>query len=292
MLNVWDTICKRVTHTYEMSYKKRCNELGIHDSVEVPYLMINSFDYGLQEYISFMNNPFLPVGNKLCIQQLYSICRRRFLSIKRFIVRIIYRRRKSCNLVDLSYTPFTEYSPSLCIYIMDDKKKYTFTHSELYNIIENSLTNSDMYMISNPLPIKNPYTGIPLSKEILYFLYLNMKHLPLVFRHFANTHFNIHIFLLESESILRQHQINKRVLNIPLNDLRQEMQDMVIEMCFYISYSLNIEACILNSSSNEKECRQMLRHYYNYMYSLNPYQRQCECKTVIVKIKNMYVKPI
>jgi hypothetical protein len=113
-----------------------------------------------------------------------------------------------------------------------------------------------------------------------------------VFRHFLNSHFSIHSFLLENESILRQAQIRKRVRDIPKEELKRELQDMVIEMCFYISFSLNIETCVINVTQNERESREMLTHYYNYMYSLNPYQRQCECKTLISKLKKMYVKPI
>ena len=104
--------------------------------------------------------------------------------------------------------------------------------------------------------------------------------------------FDIQFFLLENECILRQHQIHKKVRDIPKSLLRNEMQDMVIEMCFYLSFSLNIEMHIIKLTQNEKECRDMLMHYYNYMYSLNPYQRQCECTTLIKKLKNMYVKPI
>ncbi len=289
---MWDNICNYVIRCHKDAYQQRCNEIKIHDSLEVMVFMLRSFHRKLPEYIAFTNNVFLHDEMKRWTHLFYSKCTRHFLSIKRIILRYVYNRRKSCNLVDLSYTPFTEYPPSLCLGVMDNGKKYTFTHSELHNIIENSLTNADVYMIANPLPIKNPYTGIPFSKETLYFLYLNMKHIPLVFRHFLISNFSIHSFLLENESILRQAQIRKRVRDIPKEELKQELQNMVIEMCFYINFSLNIETHVINITQNEKESREMLTHYYNYMYSLNPYQRQCECKTLISKLKKMYVKPI
>jgi hypothetical protein len=289
---MWDNICKHVIRHHKDAYHQRCNELKLHDSLDVIFFMIHSFHRHPQEYESFTTNMFLHEETKRWIHIFYSKCMHHFLSIKRCILRYVHKRRKSCNLVDLSYTPFTEYKPSLCLYVMDRGKKYTFTHSELHNIVENSLTNADPYMIANPLPIKNPYTGIPFSKENLYFLYLNMKHIPLMFRHFLNCQFSIHSFLLENESILRQAQICKRVRDIPKEELKQEMQDMVIEMCFYISFSLNIETHVLNITQNERESREMLLHYYTYMYSLNPYQRQCECRTLISKLKKMYVKPI
>lgn len=288
---MWNILCKKVIPTYEVDYKTKCREFGLHDSLSLVELFLCSFTQ-LSRHVEFTNNIFLHAEFKNWVQTLYGKCKHLYLCIKRCILRYVYRRRKSCNACDLSYTPFTESPASLCIPVMDNGKKYTFLYSELYNIIENSLANSDSYMIANPLPIKNPYTGIAFSKETLYFLYLNLKHLPLLFRHFVKTNFDTQLFLLENESILRQHQIHKKVRDIPKSLLRIEMQDMIIEMCFYLSVTFNVETHIIKMTQNEKDCRDMLTHYYNYMYSLNPYQRQCECTTLIKKLKNMYVKPI
>jgi len=288
---MWNDLCKKTISTLEMDYKQMCHEKSIHDSSELIYFIVRSIRT-MTNYVAFTNNVFLHEETKRWVHKVYARCMHLYLCIKRCILRYVYKHRKSCNTVDLSYTPFTEYSPSLCIFLIDNGKKYTFTHTELYNIIENSLCNADMYMISNPLPIKNPYTGITFSKELLYFLYLNMKHLPLVFRHFTRNQFDIHLFLLENESILRQHQIHKRIRDIPKEELCHEMRDMVIEMCFYLSYTLNIETHIIKVTQNERECREILTHYYNYTYSLNPYQRQCECQMLLKKLKNMYVHPI
>jgi hypothetical protein len=288
---MWDKLCNKVVSRLEIEYKQMCHEKGIHDSSDLICMIVSSIR-NLPAYVAFTNNIFLHEETKQWIHKVYPRCMHIYLCIKRCILRYVYKHRKSCNMVDLSYTPFTEYVPSLCIHLIDNGKKYTFTHPELYNIIENSLANSDTYMISNPLPIKNPYTGIPFSKEMLYFLFLNLRHIPLLFRHFVRDQFDIQLFLLENESILRQHQIHKRVRDIPKASLHQEMQDMIIEMCFYLSYTLNIENHIIKITQNEKDCRTMLTHYYNYMYSLNPYQRQCECQTLIKKLKIMCVKPI
>jgi hypothetical protein len=290
---MWTNLCQHAYRQSETEYIAKCNEFSMYPSEGLPYMMIQSFHRNIPMYLEFTKNIFLKPEMKTWIQQFYCKCKRHYLSIKRFILRIVYTRRKSCNTCDLSYTPFTEYSPSLCLSIIDHGKKYTFTHSELYNIIEKSLTNADTYMIANPLPIKNPYTGVNFSKEQLYFLYLNMKHLPLVFRHFIQTNFSIHVFLLENECILRQYQIRKRVQEITKEQIKQEMQDMIVDMCLYLAFTLSsLDTQIVTITQNEKECRDMLTHYYNYLYSLNPYQRQCECRTLINKLKKMYVKPI
>lgn len=299
---MWDVLCQHVMKKHVLDYQALCADLGIYASEGLPCMTLQDLYTSkigykkirrtVEQHAIFMNNVFLHPALKEWIQRLYCTCKRHYLAIQRCIVRSVYRRRKSCNMFDLSYTPFTEYTPSLCLFIMDNGKKYTFTHSDLYNIIEKSLTNADTYMIANPLPIKNPYTGTCFSNEQLYFLYLNLKHLPLVFRHFISNHFDIQAFLLDNECILRQYQIRKRIQDIPRESLKQEMQDMVIEMCLYLTFTMNVETHLITITQNERECRQMLTHYYNYLYSLNPYQRQCECKTLLGKLRKMYVKPI
>jgi ABC-type sulfate transport system substrate-binding protein len=73
--------------------------------------------------------------------------------------------------------------------------------------------------------------------------------------------------------------------------IRQEMQDMMIEMCVIMSFSVQQPQAVFNITQDQRECRQLLTHYYNYMYSLNPYQRQCECTTLIKKIAKMAIPP-
>lgn len=283
---MWGNLCRYIIQQNANDYETQCNDHKVHYSLYVLEYVLIYYDYtAVQENVFFQ--PFV----KEFLFTLYCKSKRVQRCIRRCILRYAYRRRPSCNTVDLSYTPFTEYKDSQKLFVIDKNKKYTFTHQELHNIIENSLTNADAYMISNPLPIKNPYTGISFSKELLYFLYLNMKFIPSCFRYFVQTHFDINTFLLEYESILRQHQIHKRIRNLTKVGVRQEMQDMMIEMCVIMSVSSNLAQSVFNITQDERECRQLLTHYYNYMYSLNPYQRQCECTTLIKKITKMAIPP-
>jgi len=196
----------------------------------------------------------------------------------------------SCNLSDLSYTPFTEYSPKQYFQIMDGRKKYTFTHSEMYNIIESSLTNADSHLIANPLSIKNPYTGTIFSKANLYHLYFTLKHLPLFFIHYMKVNFDATIFLLEQEANLRQYNIHKKIKNFNFEEIKHEIRYMFVDIFPFIM-EIEIENDTIYIESNISFLRELLTHYYNYTFSLNPYQRLCECKTLVNKIKNMAKKP-
>jgi hypothetical protein len=231
-------------------------------------------------------NPFLKEFKTILIQIIEHAYRLHAVR-RRVLTKWRKRRMISCNTEDLSFSSFGNNRIELII----DSKKYTFHPYELRQLILSSLLHAEQYMIVDPLPIKNPYTGISFSNELLYFLYLNMKFIPPCFRHLVHTKFDLNVFLLEYESILRQHQIHKRIRNMTKVMVRQEMQDMMVEMCVIMSYSVQLPQAVFMITQDERECRQLLTHYYNYMYSLNPYQRQCECTTLIKKITKMAFPP-
>ena len=61
---------------------------------------------------------------------------------------------------------------------------------------------------------------------------------------------------------------------------------MLVDIFPYIM-ELNISENIIFIECDLCVSRELLTHYYNYTFSLNPYQRLCECKTLINKIKNV-----
>lgn len=284
---MWVVLCNFVVEQHEEEYRHYCLDHTIHYCPDILRWMLYHMPR-VSGYADFIHNIFLRPEVKKYLHLLYVICMRYKSRLRRILIRHVYRRKQSCNMVDLSYTPFSEYTPSSCLSLIDRGKKYMFTHQELHNLIQMPLNNSDSYMIANPLPIKNPYTGIAFSNEMLYFLYLNLKFIPLCFRHFIEVEFNVGRFLLEWEPSLRQYQIHKRIREMKLPQLRREMADMMVEMCGMLSFH---ESSVFVITQQENECRELLTHYYNYMYSLSSYQRQCECATLLKKIKIMAVKP-
>ena len=277
---MYDSIVQR----YEDEYKKMCGDT------------FHYFPHGITVVLQcihrknifslLFDNLFLNATIKEFIFKLYC----RYVSIKLLFKKVILRRRRkkmiSCNTDDLSYTPFHEYKSCEYFDLIVDNKLYTFKHSELYNLIQSSLLNADMYMISNPLPIKNPYTGIPFSKTMLYLLYLKMKHYSPLFYYFMKTDFKLDIFLLNYEGLLRTYIIEKTIKELSNENailmIREMLQEITVLNLISETY-----IPILSISQLKKPIltlKPLLTHYYNYMYSMNPYQRHIEYKVLIRKL--------
>lgn len=262
-----------------VEYKNICDTHHIYYSEHLFHSLIKFS----KTFIDEMNqNIFLlPIVKRFFIDKYVSYTSS-IHKIKKCVVSYIFRKRKSCNLNDLSGNPFTEYKPSDYFFIIHNHNKYTFLYSDFYNIIQSSLLNSDENLIANPLMIKNPYTGITFNTNMLYLLYLKLKHVPLLFIHFMEVKFDIQQFLLNHEGLLRHYSIQKK-----LNELNSiTTKHAILEMIFDVSlWQLNETAIrIFNIQNDILSLKPLLIHYYNYIYSLNSYQRQIEYSTLVKKM--------
>ena len=284
---MWKSICDYIVRTQELKNKETCATYHSHYNAEVyKYYLCSLEKSKATTYSLFIKNVFIPEHQKLFILHMYYCVTALYIRIRKTLFRYWFSIQPSCNLSDLSYTPFKEYSSSKYFCIIDGRKKYTFTHTELYNIIESSLTNSDSNLIANPLAIKNPYTGTIFSKVTLYHIYFSLKHVPLFFIHYMKVNFELTTFLLENECGLRQYNIHKKIKNLKINEIQAEVRYMIVDIyAFIIDIDLSDDVVLFDCDVSLS--RELLTHYYNYSYSLNPYQRLCECKTLIQKIKNM-----
>jgi hypothetical protein len=284
---MWERLCDHFIHKNSIKNKELCVKNNQHYDPELYkyYLYIFKTDKPTQ-YSFLMKNIFILSDQKELILQLYYEITLAYTRIRKCIRSYWVKRQPSCNLTDLSYTPFTEYKPDQYLCLLDGKNKYLFTHTDLYNIIEASLTNSDSNLISNPLSIKNPYTGTIFSKSTLYHIYFHIKHRPLFFIYYMKVHFDLTVFLLEQEGSLRQYSIHKKIRMLKKDEIKNELRYMFVDIySFLLEDNFITEIILLQCSLSFS--RELLTHYYNYTYSLNPYQRLCECKTLINKIKNM-----
>ena len=166
----------------DVKNKSLCLQKDVHYNSE----LFKFYLYSLEKtkaglYIFLMKNIFIAACQKEIIVNMYAEVNVRYIRIRKCIFNYWVRKKPPCNLVDLSYTPFSEYAPHQYFYLLDGRNKYMFTHTEMYNIIESSLTNADSHLISNPLPIKNPYTGTTFSRSKLYTIFFKLKHIPLFF---------------------------------------------------------------------------------------------------------------
>jgi hypothetical protein len=284
---MWKRICDGIIRRREITHQKWCLDNGVHYSADLYMYYLYSLETNKATHYSFLNkNIFIPDKQKEMILHLYNEVTTTYRRIRKCIWKYWESKLAPCNSVDLSFTPFSEYSSNQYFQVMDGRKKYLFTHTELYNIIESSLTNADPNLIANPLSIKNPYTGTIFTKPLLYHIYFSLKHVPLFFIHYMKVNFELTTFLLENECGLRQYNIHKKIKNLKLHEINTEIRYMIVDMYAFI-LDIDIADDVILFDCNVSVSRELLTHYYNYSYSLNPYQRLCECKTLIQKIKNM-----
>jgi len=228
-------------------------------------------------------NPFLSafeplLTNIACHSMMLRNRRRRIINKWR------KRRLPSCNTSDLSFSSFGNDRIELVI----DHKKYTFHAYELQQLILSSLLHTEYYMIVDPLPIKNPYTGIPFNKNILYYLYLNLKVHPLFF-YFAKMGFDPNQFLLQYEGLLRTHLIEKTILEYNDNKVKTVCRKMLEELTIYNFSTGEYEPIV--PIEKIKYQKPFILQYYHSLFSLNPYQRELEYKSLVRKLFRLRDNP-
>jgi len=257
---------------FDKEYSDLCKEKSLLYSPTFLYTILSCFKY----IHSIEKNPFLTVFEPLLTKiacHAFTLRNRR----RRFINKWRKTRTPSCNTADLSFSPFGKDRIELFI----DRKKYTFHSYELQQLITSSLLHTEHYMIVDPLPIKNPYTGIPFTKTILYYLYVNLKVHPL-FYYFAKRGFDAKQFLLHYEGLLRTHLIEKTILEY--NDIKVKIvcKKMLEELTIYNFSTGDYEAIV--SIEKIKNAKPFILQYYHSLFSLNPYQREVEYKSLVRKL--------
>lgn len=225
---------------------------------------------------SILTNPFLRVFEPLLTRISCHIFYLHNLR-RRIINKWRKRRAPSCNTKDLSFSPFGKERIELFI----DCKKYTFHSYELQQLILSSLLHTEHYMIVDPLPIKNPYTGIPFTKNVLYYLYVNIKVHPLFF-YFAKMGFDSNQFLLHYEGLLRTHLIEKTILEYNDNKVKTVCKKMLQELTIYNFSTGDYEPIV--PIEKIKHPKPFILQYYHSLFSLNPYQRELEYKSLVRKL--------
>ena len=141
----------------------------------------------------------------------------RIQSIYRMLSRAAYRYkyRKSQVKVDrdIFLNQITETQRNT-ITILQNGHKYKFTLTDIINIINTCLGNTD-YFFASPREIKNPYNNMPFSKAILYNIYFTIKAsnfiMPQLFQAFFMENFNMAEYTLNNETIIREYSIKRYI---------------------------------------------------------------------------------
>lgn len=231
-------------------------------------------------------NMFLAEPLKGVVSDMYVTAKTMNRRIKKCIRAYRYRKIKPCNETDLSCVPFTEYKKTEYFDLVDKGQKYLFKHSDMYNLIEASLTNTVDTIISSPVDIKNPYTGVPFTTNQLYVLYTRLKHLPPFFDYFVKCECKLDEFLLNYECLLRTHIIKKTLKEFSEDKKREEIRSMLGNVTIYDA-NTGMYIPIIQPDEIHGDLLKLapfLLFFYNYQYSLNPYQRTNDYKRLIRKL--------
>jgi hypothetical protein len=270
-------------HHFDAEYQQLCKEKNLLYSPTFLQIILSCFKKNI--IYSIINNPFLNGFEPLLIQIVcHSLCLRN--RIRRFIHRWRKKRLPSCNTKDLSFSPFGKNRIELLI----DAKKYTFHAYELQQLIFSSLLHTENYMIVDPLPIKNPYTGIPFTKPILYYLYLNLTVHPL-FHYYTKMDFELKQFLLQYEGLLRTHLIEKTISEYSETKVKLICKKMLEELTIFNFSTCEYEPVVTMDKISPQSLKPFILQYYHSLFSLNPYQREIEYKTLVRKLVLLRDKP-
>lgn len=262
---------KYVTLKYAEKHKEQC-ENKIHYSSDLFQTILS-----ITKFPDLIKNPFLDLQRPFLIE-IYCKAKTLQWSMRRFILRNRKKRLVSCNQFDLS---FCEFKDPIAFVIQN--KKYTFQPQELYKIMYSSLLHADVYMISNPVPIKNPYTGLPFTKNMLYLICECIKLHPL-FYYYRKCDFDCHEFLLKYEGLIRTHLIEKTIHEYTPEQLRENVSIMLDEITLFNFLTEIYEPIVQAKDIPSSTMKPLLFHYYFYIYSLNPYQRSIEYKQLVEKL--------
>ena len=284
---------KYLIEKYDPEYKKLCEDHTLHYSPPLLLSLLTSSKNPKSFLFYILNNSFISKPIKELIMKIYYKAATINNCLLRFINRWRFKRLPSCNLFDLSFSAFDSNRIELILF----SKKYTFQPHELKHLIQSSLLHTENYMIVDPVPIKNPYTGIPFSNTTLYLIYLHLKRVHPLFFYYMKSNFKLTKFLLNYEGLLRNHLIEKTVIEYSDEKLQIIGKKMLEELTIFNLITCNYDPIVTIDKIKPNSLKSLVLQYYNSLFSLNPYQREIEYKSLVSQLiifrdsteKNVYL---
>lgn len=174
-------------------------------------------------YKNFTNNIFLSKELKENFNIIFFKSQKTYLSLLKFSNIIRHKISKEKVNTDLCMdiiNPNSKFS----IVLYHHNSKYFFLLTDLINIIQTAITNSNNNdLFSYPLEPKNPYNNIPFTKINLYNIYFYIKEtfltVPYWIQLFFLSDFNIRKFFIDNEQSLREFTIRNYVNNSSVSSI-------------------------------------------------------------------------
>lgn len=262
---MWETIYKKSTKTEYIA------KLVVASFIAKP-------NHRILFYKSVMENVFLYPEVKELFSEWFIKMQRTYWGFSRLALIWKWRKPRIQIYTDL-YMNELEISHKHTYPMMQLGNVYLFALSNLVNLITTAICHAN-HFCNEPLPIKNPYNNVTISKADLYNIYFRVRDIyiktPFFFRRFFECNFNVYLFKLECESELREHAIRDYVKSADYKDIYADIEMMIRKYdpnkYMRISYGVDKKTIV-------DAFRPFLSTYYLSLYSFNRTQQSnCEMK--------------
>jgi hypothetical protein len=292
-LNKQDMLFTFLKHEQtQSSLSLLCAEHKLYDYTDIVNILFKCMLFSRIKLYTFYieKNPYIPNEIKKYMLYIYCNAVKKCNRVKRLWVYYIRKKKQSYNTQDLLLNPLTLYKKYDLIDIIDNYKKYTFRLVDLANIIKMSLIHSDEFFFALPILIKNPYTNMNLSIENLYVIYFCMQSrgFPIspLFTLYMLEEFNLQKFSIKFEGILKDYILDNAIDNFDNKRTTDEVNIMFADITIYNYHTRKDEPIFSNTIPMENLLgfKQLLYHYFHYLYSMNSFYRNIEYVKLIKKI--------
>jgi hypothetical protein len=221
-------------------------------------------------------------------EYLFNKIQRHYYILVRFVNMCKYKKANIIVNTDLQLNEINE-KDRFVISILHCGKKYLFKVQEIIKHINTLLTNSPGFFAS-PKQIKNPYNGTPFTKSTLYNIYFyvifNTNMQIEIFHKFFLNHFNINLFEIDNEPMIREYAIRDYINNSTTTVLSEHILNMLDEFNLDCEYNRSQNRIIIdrNFPKNKlvKIMKPYLKLYFSSLYSLN-IVKQRYCRNLLYK---------
>ena len=206
------------------------------------------------------------------ILKIFYECQTLYFKMIKFKQLLMYKTSKKYDYdEDFRSNKLSSMKKNYLFEIIENKTRYLFSIKDLVNIIENSLSSCEFGLVHHPVYPKNPFTNIEFSLSNLFNLYFKVKNtylkMPILFHHFFLCHFNLKVFGIECDVLIREQSIIRYLKN--LNE--DEYYDNIMKLLKFVKtkFKINIYANIEENFPKDILVSALKPYYHIYIHYTN-----------------------
>lgn len=236
---------------------------------------------------NYIDNFFISDENRELYMDFFCKIQKTYWAFNKFAKQIKSRYSKVKVTDDLFLTPII-HSQKNQFRLHENNCCYLFTLQDLSRIIISAVCNSPMFY-SEPIPPKNPYSGVPFSTSNLYNIYFAIKTrlaiMPNVIYQFFLCEFNLGLFAKNNKLVIRDTFINQYINNEDEEEIIESIYDMINE-CYS---DINIDDQFPNDVLIET-FKPLVTSYLHYRYNFDTSKRLPNYRVMSRKMNDIIKK--